>query len=181
MMMTSGSSSRWKSTVASNPVLAHLADRRVGDVPDVALAALEPGYLGRVDVESQDRDSAVAEGSGQRQADVAQADDPDTHRRRFDLGQKFALKRSVQTRVGPRPTCFGKRIFNVSITGHSFGLDRMRSLSRESRWPLRCMIVLIHFMSTIIRLSLRAGADGTDHRAQRATQRVRPYDVAGPS
>ena len=59
--------------------LAHLADRRVGDVPDVALAPLEPLDLGRVDVEAQDGDPAVAEGAGQRQADVAQADDPDAH------------------------------------------------------------------------------------------------------
>ena len=78
-------------------LLAHLADHRVGDVPDVAFATLEPGDLDRVDVESQDRDPAVAERSGQRQADVAQADDPDTHGRRFDLGQKGFQDRSIET------------------------------------------------------------------------------------
>ena len=79
-------------------VLAHLADYRVGDVPDVAFAALEPGDLDRVDVESQDRDPAVAEGPGQREADVAQADDPDMNGRRFDFGQKCFTERRIECR-----------------------------------------------------------------------------------
>ena len=69
-------------------VVAHLADGRGGDVPDVAFPALEPGYLRRVDVKPQNGDPTVAEGSGQGKADVAQADDPNANRRRFDLGQE---------------------------------------------------------------------------------------------
>ena len=118
MMMASGSSSRSKSTVASNPALAHLADRSVGDVPDVALAALEPGDLGRVDVEAQDRDPAVAEGPGQRQADIAQADDPDADGRRFDLGQKCLKEWRTSTGSQAR-SLFCKRELTVVITAHS--------------------------------------------------------------
>ena len=70
------------------PPFSHLADHRVGDVPDVTFAALESVDLDRVDVKPQNGDPAVAERSGQRQADVAQADDPDTDGRRFDLGQE---------------------------------------------------------------------------------------------
>ena len=70
--------------------LAHLPDHRVGDVPDVAFSALEPGDLDRVDVEPQYRDPLLAESPGQRQADVAQADDPDADGRRFDLAQQCA-------------------------------------------------------------------------------------------
>src|SRR5690606_30813811 len=55
----------------------HPGDHLGGDVADVALPPPEPGDLGRVDVEPQDRDPLVGEGPGQRQADVAQADDPD--------------------------------------------------------------------------------------------------------
>ena len=61
-------------------LLAHLADRRVGDVADVAFALLELGDLRRVDVESEDGDPALGEGPGQGQADIAQADDPDANR-----------------------------------------------------------------------------------------------------
>ena len=106
-------------------VLAHLADHRVGDVPDVAFAALEPGDLDRVDVEAQDRDPAVAERSGQREADVAQADDPDTHRRRFDPPQKGFMQ---QTRGDCRlPLCslFSRRSDpRVAILGHWSPLGR---------------------------------------------------------
>ena len=87
-MMTSGSSRRLKRRGGLEMPFPHLADRRVGDVADVALAPLELGDLHGVDVEPQDRDSSVGEGPGQRQADIAQPDDPDPDGARLDLGEK---------------------------------------------------------------------------------------------
>jgi hypothetical protein len=53
-------------------------------VLDAALAPPEPLDLGRVAIEPEDGDAAVAEGAGQGQADVAQPDDPDPHVARLD-------------------------------------------------------------------------------------------------
>src|SRR5262249_10246189 len=47
----------------------------VADVADVAVAFAQLGDLGSVDVEADDRIAAPGEGLGQRQADVAEADD----------------------------------------------------------------------------------------------------------
>lgn len=57
-------------------------------MPDVAFAPLEPGDFGRVDIETQNSDRTVAKRSCQRQADVAEADDPDADFPRLNLGQK---------------------------------------------------------------------------------------------
>ena len=65
MMMASGSSSRSKSVGRLEAALA--ASARivvVGDVADVALAPLELGDLGRVDVEAEDGDPALARRPG---------------------------------------------------------------------------------------------------------------------
>src|SRR5262249_25378500 len=61
------------------PVLSHLADRDLRDVPDIAFPALQAGYFHRIDIESQYRDPSIAKRSRQRQSHVAQTNDPDTH------------------------------------------------------------------------------------------------------
>ena len=111
--------------MASKLPLAHLADRRVGDVPDVAFPPLEPVDLRRVDVEPQDRDPAVAEGAGQRQADVAQADDPDTHRRRFDPGSERPSWEEPRKFLPDSPPYFSKRKLTV-LSWDISCLDRTR-------------------------------------------------------
>ncbi len=63
---------------------SHLPNHRVGDMPDVAFATLESGDLDWIDIETQNGNPMLAKRPGQRQADVAQADDPDTDSRRFD-------------------------------------------------------------------------------------------------
>ena len=60
------------------------ADDVVADVADVALAAGEPVDLGGVGVEAEDGEPPLGEGPGQRQADVAEADDPDERPARLD-------------------------------------------------------------------------------------------------
>jgi hypothetical protein len=52
-------------------------DRPVRDVVDVAAPGLEPAHLGGVDVEADDADPRLGEAQGQRQADVAEAEDAD--------------------------------------------------------------------------------------------------------
>ena len=54
---------------------------RVGHVLDVAAAGVQRLDLGRVDVEADHLVPRLGEGDGEGQADVAEADDPDLHRR----------------------------------------------------------------------------------------------------
>ena len=63
---------------------------------DVALAAVEPGDLVGVDVEAEDGVAAPGERLGQRQADVAQADDGDARRARLDARRQVVGERHAE-------------------------------------------------------------------------------------
>ena len=76
MIRTSGSPSRRKSADAAR----RPADERLGQATpvqmlDVVAAGAEGLDLGRIDVETEDREALFGEGQGQRQPDVPEADD----------------------------------------------------------------------------------------------------------
>ena len=140
----------------------HLADDLGGDVADVALAAAEPFDLGGVDVEAEDGESAVDEGPGQRQPDVAEADDADRGRLVVDPGpersegvvhrkpDRHALvkERNLNDMIGqnghdPRCPVHRKRVDHGRIA-HDMGVARAsypssgrpgRNLRRDRRRP----------------------------------------------
>ena len=103
--------------------LTHLADCRVGDVADVTLPPIDPFHLRRVHVEAQDGDPAVAEGPGQRQADIAQADDPHPHGRGFDLAQERFMEGTAKNAARVVPPLIGQRNLMVVVLGHGFCLE----------------------------------------------------------
>ena len=86
MMTASGSASRPRSAVASKRRAPdERLDARRRDVLDVAGAVVELLDLGGVDVEADDPEADLAEAQHQRQADIAEPDDPDRVLRRAIL------------------------------------------------------------------------------------------------
>ena len=53
------------------PILTHLANRRIGDVANIALSTLELGYLNCVKVKPQNSDPVLSERTGQGKTDIA--------------------------------------------------------------------------------------------------------------
>jgi hypothetical protein len=62
-------------------------------VPDVRLSAVQLFRLFGIDVEAERREAAFLEQQDERQADVAEADDADRRRARFDRLQKRVERR----------------------------------------------------------------------------------------
>src|SRR3954452_4043351 len=82
-----------------------LGDRSQGgvrDVLDVAIAPFEALDLARVGVETDHVVPRLAEGDGKRQADVAEADDSDLHRRESIPVSADKMRRSIGCRAAPR-------------------------------------------------------------------------------
>ena len=89
MRMASGSASREKSVVASSRAGRDRSlDPLAIDVFDVALPLLELIDLGRVDVETDDVEALFGECEGEREADVAEADDADKGGTIIDFGRE---------------------------------------------------------------------------------------------
>ncbi len=68
----------------------HLADCRAGDVADVAGSGLKGLDLDRIDIEAQHGEARFGEGTGQRQADVAQPNNADPRAAVGDAGGQFS-------------------------------------------------------------------------------------------
>jgi len=76
------------------PSLRHRRrDLRARDVLDVALAAVEPRHIGRVDVEAEHGEAGPRGGQRQRQPDIAQPDDANPRLPRLKPRQKRANTR----------------------------------------------------------------------------------------
>src|SRR5262249_18339856 len=79
------------------PVFAHQANCCVGNVPDVAFAPGEFLDLRGINVEADDRDTAVAPGPSQGQADIAQADYAHAKCAGFDFGAQGVYQTATTT------------------------------------------------------------------------------------
>ena len=66
---------------AGAQAIEHRRQRRVGDVLDVAPPRVQRHRLGRGGVDADHLLPRLGEGHGERQADIAEANDPDLHRR----------------------------------------------------------------------------------------------------
>src|SRR5438105_14255183 len=84
-------------------MVAHRGDLLGRDVLDVRLAARRLGDLGRVDVEAEHGEAMGAEDPGEREADVAEADDADFGLALLDARQQLGVH--VRMRLhGPLPS-----------------------------------------------------------------------------